>query len=99
VKGKEPAVKDLRYSGAQHEAEAVYKEIVTSSPRKLDDLMHALLTSLGRNDMMAYLVMMEIRQVEGVPLANQRCLAVATHSLTSFGILSMTSLPKSTSSI
>jgi site-specific DNA-methyltransferase (adenine-specific) len=46
------------------EAEAVYKEIVTSGPRKLADLMQALLAFLGRNDMMAYLVMMGIRLVE-----------------------------------
>ena len=46
------------------EAEAVYKEIVTSGPRKLADLMQALLAFLGRNDMMAYLVMMAIRLVE-----------------------------------
>jgi DNA modification methylase len=46
------------------EAEAVYKEIVTSGPRKLADLMQALLAFLGRNDMMAYLVMMAVRLVE-----------------------------------
>jgi DNA modification methylase len=46
------------------EAEAVYKEIVESGPRKLADLMQALLAFLGRNDMMAYLVMMAIRLVE-----------------------------------
>jgi DNA modification methylase len=46
------------------EAEAVYKEIVTSGPRKLADLMQALLAFLGCNDMMAYLVMMAIRLVE-----------------------------------
>jgi site-specific DNA-methyltransferase (adenine-specific) len=46
------------------EAEAVYKEIVTSGPRKLADLMQALLSFLGRNDMLAYLVMMAIRLVE-----------------------------------
>jgi DNA modification methylase len=46
------------------EAEVVYKEIVTSGPRKLADLMQALLSFLGRNDMMAYLVMMAIRLVE-----------------------------------
>jgi site-specific DNA-methyltransferase (adenine-specific) len=46
------------------EAEAAYKEIVTSGPRKLADLMQALLSFLGRNDMMAYLVMMAIRVVE-----------------------------------
>jgi site-specific DNA-methyltransferase (adenine-specific) len=49
------------------EAEAVYKEIVTSGPRKLADLMQALLAFLGRNDMMAYLVMMAIRLVERSP--------------------------------
>lgn len=46
------------------EAEAVYKELVTGGPRKLADLMQALLAFLGRNDMMAYLVMMAIRLVE-----------------------------------
>jgi site-specific DNA-methyltransferase (adenine-specific) len=46
------------------EPEAVYKEIVESGPRKLADLMQALLAFLGRNDMMAYLVMMAIRLVE-----------------------------------
>jgi DNA modification methylase len=46
------------------EVEAVYKEIVTNGPRKLADLMQALLAFLGRNDMMAYLVMMAIRLVE-----------------------------------
>jgi site-specific DNA-methyltransferase (adenine-specific) len=45
------------------EPEAAYKEIVTSGPRKLADLMQALLAFLGRNDMMAYLVMMAIRLV------------------------------------
>jgi len=46
------------------ETEAVYKEIVTSGPRKLADLMQALLAFLGRNDMMAYLVMMAARLVQ-----------------------------------
>ncbi|HUY13114.1 MAG TPA: DNA methyltransferase [Terriglobia bacterium] len=46
------------------DAEAVYREIVESGPRKLADLMQALLAFLGRNDMMAYLVMMAIRLVE-----------------------------------
>ncbi len=46
------------------ESEAVYREIVESGPRKLADLMQALLAFLGRNDMMAYLVMMAIRVVE-----------------------------------
>jgi site-specific DNA-methyltransferase (adenine-specific) len=51
----------------RRESEAVYKEIVTSGPRKLADLMQALLAFLGRNDMMAYLVMMAIRLVEHTP--------------------------------
>ncbi len=46
------------------ETEAVYKEIVTSGPRKLADLAQALLAFLSRNDMMAYLVMMGLRMVE-----------------------------------
>jgi len=44
---EQPAVIDRRYSGR----EAVYKEIVTSGPRKLADLMQALLAFLGRNGM------------------------------------------------
>jgi site-specific DNA-methyltransferase (adenine-specific) len=35
------------------EAEAVYKEIVTSGPRKLADLLQALFVFLSRSDMMA----------------------------------------------
>jgi DNA modification methylase len=46
------------------ESEAVYREIVERGPRKLADLIQALLAFLGRNDMMAYLVMMAIRLVE-----------------------------------
>ena len=46
------------------QVEAVYREIVTNAPRKLSDLMQALLAFLHRNDMMAYLVMMAIRLVE-----------------------------------
>ena len=42
------------------ESEAVYKEIVTAGPRKLADLMQALLAFLGRNDMMACFVMRAI---------------------------------------
>ena len=46
------------------EPEGVYNEIVESGPRKLADLMQALLAFLDPNDMMAYLVMMAIRLVE-----------------------------------
>ncbi|MBZ5565957.1 MAG: restriction endonuclease [Acidobacteriia bacterium] len=46
------------------DAEGVYREIVENGPRKLADLIQALLAFLGRNDMMAYLVMMAIRLVQ-----------------------------------
>jgi len=46
------------------ESEAVYREIVESGPRKLADLIQAQLAFLGRNDMMAYLVMMAARLFE-----------------------------------
>src|SRR5487761_2113970 len=46
------------------ESEAAYNELVTQGPKKLEDLMQALPAFLGRNDMMAYLVMMAIRLVE-----------------------------------
>jgi site-specific DNA-methyltransferase (adenine-specific) len=45
------------------ESEAVYKEIVTSGPRKLADLMQALLAFLGRNDMMARASMTAPREI------------------------------------
>jgi site-specific DNA-methyltransferase (adenine-specific) len=56
------------------EPEGVYKEIVESGPRKLADLMQAQLAFLGRNDMMAYLVMMAVRLVE----LQQRCLRLCS---------------------
>lgn len=46
------------------ESEEVYHEIVTQGPKKLADLIQALRSFLGQNDMMAYLVMMAIRLVE-----------------------------------
>ena len=46
------------------ESEAAFREIVTAGPRQLADLMNTLIAFLGRNDMMAYLVMMAIRLVE-----------------------------------
>lgn len=45
-------------------AEDTYIEIVEKLPRKVADLMKALRTFLGENDMMAYLVMMAIRLQE-----------------------------------
>lgn len=46
------------------DAEDAYHHLVTQGPRKLADLIQALRTFLGQNDMMAYLVMMAIRLVE-----------------------------------
>ncbi|MDD2904035.1 MAG: DNA methyltransferase [Syntrophales bacterium] len=46
------------------ESEAAYHEVVTLGPRKLSDLLQALRSFLGVNDMMAYLTMMAVRLVE-----------------------------------
>jgi site-specific DNA-methyltransferase (adenine-specific) len=46
------------------ESEEAYHEAVTQGPKKLADLMQAMRSFLGSNDMMAYLVMMAIRLVE-----------------------------------
>ncbi len=46
------------------EAEAAYHEVVRKGPKSLADLMQALRSFLGQNDMMAYLMMMAIRLVE-----------------------------------
>ena len=46
------------------ESEAAYNELVTAGPKKLADLIQALRSFLGTNDMMAYLTMMAIRLVE-----------------------------------
>lgn len=39
----------------------IFKEIITNGPKRLSDLMRALRSFLGTNDMMAYLTMMAIR--------------------------------------
>lgn len=46
------------------ESEEAYHEIVTRGPKKQADLMQALRSFLGQNDMMAYLVMIAVRLVE-----------------------------------
>jgi site-specific DNA-methyltransferase (adenine-specific) len=46
------------------ESETAYHEVVTLGPRKLADLLQALRSFLGVNDMMAYLTMMAVRLVE-----------------------------------
>lgn len=46
------------------EPEATYTDIVTGGPRKSSQLIEAMRLFLGKNDMMAYLVMMVARLVE-----------------------------------
>ena len=46
------------------ESEDAYREIVTTGPKKLADLLQAMRSFLGQNDMMAYLTMMAQRMVE-----------------------------------
>ena len=46
------------------EAEWAYQQVVTEGPRKLADMLQAMRTFLGQNDMMAYLTMMAPRMVE-----------------------------------
>jgi site-specific DNA-methyltransferase (adenine-specific) len=47
-----------------HEAEATFNELVTDGPERVSALMGALIRIVGRNQMMAYLVMMTARLVE-----------------------------------
>ena len=46
------------------DAEWHYQQVVTTGPRKLADMLQAMRTFLGQNDMMAYLTMMAPRMVE-----------------------------------
>ena len=46
------------------ESEYAYQEVVTRGPKKLADLLQAMRTVLGQNDMMAYLTMMAERMIE-----------------------------------
>ena len=46
------------------DSEHAYREVVTDGPRKLADLLQAMRSFLGQNDMMAYLTMMAQRMVE-----------------------------------
>jgi site-specific DNA-methyltransferase (adenine-specific) len=46
------------------ESEKEYQEVVTTGPRKLAELLVALRSFLGQNDMMAYLTMMAPRLAE-----------------------------------
>ena len=46
------------------ESERAYREVVTDGPKRLADLLQAMRSFLGQNDMMAYLTMMAQRMVE-----------------------------------
>ena len=46
------------------DAEYAYQDVVTRGPRKLADLLAAMRSFLGKNDMMAYLTMMAERMAE-----------------------------------
>ena len=46
------------------ESERAYQDVVTNGPKKLSDLLQAMRSFLGENDMMAYLTMMAQRMVE-----------------------------------
>lgn len=56
---------------SDEEAERTYSDVVQNSPKKLLDLLQALRTFLGHNDMMAYLTMMVPRLVELHRVLNQ----------------------------
>lgn len=65
--GTVPAVQVKAFEDFWHwdaGAERTYHEVVTQGPKKLADLLRALMEFLGRNDMMAYLTMMAARLVE-----------------------------------
>ena len=46
------------------ESDRAYRDVVTHGPKKLADLLQAMRSFLGQNDMMAYLTMMAQRMVE-----------------------------------
>ena len=46
------------------ESEYPYQDVVTHGPKKLADLLQAMRSFLGQNDMMAYLTMMAQRMIE-----------------------------------
>lgn len=62
--GEESAAQITAFEDTWHwglEAERAFHEVVTLGPRQLADLLQALRSFLGSNDMMAYLTMMAIR--------------------------------------
>ncbi len=65
--GEQSAAQITAFDDTWHwglEAENTYYDIVTLGPKQVADLVQALRSFLGANDMMAYLVMMAIRLIE-----------------------------------
>ena len=65
--GQQSAAQITAFEDTWHwnlESEAAYQDVVTHAPGKLPDLLQAMRSFLGDNDMMAYLTMMAQRMVE-----------------------------------
>ena len=65
--GEQSAAQITAFDDTWHwglESEAAYQDVVTKGPKKLSDLLQAMRSFLGQNDMMAYLTMMSQRMVE-----------------------------------
>lgn len=65
--GEDSAAQITAFEDTWHwgmESEYAYQEVVKEGSKKLADLLQAMRTFLGQNDMMAYLVMMAQRMVE-----------------------------------
>ena len=65
--GEESAAQITAFDDTWHwdmGSEAAYRDVVTNGPPKLADLLQAMRSFLGQNDMMAYLTMMAQRMVE-----------------------------------
>lgn len=66
-KGGEAGAQITAFEDTWHwgeEAQGAYEELVQTAPSKLVELMRAMRSFLGTNDMMAYLTMMAVRLVE-----------------------------------
>ena len=65
--GQQSAAQITAFEDTWHwnlDSESAYQDVVTTAPRKLPDLLQAMRSFLGDNDMMAYLTMMAQRMVE-----------------------------------
>ena len=65
--GQQSAAQITAFEDTWHwnlDSESAYQDVVTNAPGKLPDLLQAMRSFLGDNDMMAYLTMMAQRMVE-----------------------------------